>query len=201
MPGLTTANEHLRPSAGLDQLFSALDPVEQRHVLDLGEFTQANVTHIISLGHRLSSEDLLGTADGIFGPGDPNRTQADVSLTTQFLDSILQFPPDTFDAILVWNTLEYIARHLIDPVIERLHRVLRPGGVMLVCFRADGREHMTIQHAFRIADSRTMSIHPKGHRQPAHMLSNRAVERIFDRFGSVKFFLSRDAIREVIVRK
>lgn len=201
MPESPSPSEYLRPSAGLDQLFSALDPVEQRHVLDLGEFTQSNVTQIINLGHRLTSEDLLGTADSIFGPGDPNKTQTDVALTSRFLDSVLQFPPDTFDAILVWNTLEYIARHLIDPLIERLHRVLRNDGVMLVCFRADGREHMTLQQSFRIADSRTMSIHPKGHRQPAHMLSNRAVERIFERFGTVKFFLSRDALREVIVRK
>lgn len=170
-------------------------------MLDLGEFTQANVTQIINLGHRLTSEDLLGAADSIFGTGDPNKTQNDVALTARFLDSVLRFPPGAFDAILVWNTLEYMARHLIDPVIERLHYVLRDGGVMLVCFRADAREHMTLQQSFRIADSRTMSIHPKGHRQPAHMLSNRAVERIFERFGTVKFFLSRDAIREVIVKK
>ena len=81
----------------------------------------------------------------------------------------------------------------MDPVVARLHRVLRPGGVMLVCFRADIREQLTVQQSFRIADTRTLSIYPKGHRQAAHLLTNRAVERIFERFGSVKFFLSRDS--------
>jgi SAM-dependent methyltransferase len=196
-----TPGEHRRPSHGLEQLFAVLDPLGQRQVLDLGEFTQANVTQIIGLGHRLTSEDILGMVDNVFGPGDPNQIQADVNGTGRFLDAVLQFPPETFDAILVWNTLEYLARHLLDPVVERLHRVLRPGGVMLVCLRADTREQLSVQQSFRIADSRTLSIHPKGHRQAAHLLTNRAVERIFDRFSSVKFFLSRDAVREVIVRK
>ena len=193
--------EHLRPSAGLEQLFDVLQPTGQRQVLDLGEFTQANVTQIIGLGHRLTFEDLLGMVDNVFGPGDPGVVQADVTLSARFLDAILQFEPETFDAILVWNSLEYLARHLVEPVVERLHRVLRPGGVMLVCFRADIREQVTLQQSFRIADTRTLSIHPKGHRPAAHMLTNRSVERIFERFASVKFFLSRDAVREVIVRK
>jgi SAM-dependent methyltransferase len=196
-----TPSEHLRPSYGLEQLFAVLDPTGQRQVLDLGEFTQTNVTKIIGLGHRLTFEDILGMVDNVFGPGDPNVVQADVGLTNQFLSSILDFEPDTFDAIFVWNTLEYMARHLVDPVVARLHRVLRPGGVMLVCFRADIREQLTVQQSFRIADTRTLSIYPKGHRQAAHLLTNRAVERIFERFGSVKFFLSRDRVREVIVRK
>ena len=196
-----TPGEHLRPSYGLEQLFAVLDPTGQRQVLDLGEFTQTNVTKIIGLGHRLTFEDILGMVDNVFGPGDPNVVQADVGLTNQFLSSILDFEPDTFDAIFVWNTLEYVARHLVDPVVARLHRVLRPGGVMLVCFRADIREQLTVQQSFRIADTRTLSIYPKGHRQAAHLLTNRAVERIFERFGSVKFFLSRDRVREVIVRK
>ena len=196
-----TPGEHLRPSHGLEQLFGVLEPTSQRQVLDLGEFTQANVSQIIALGHRLTFEDLLGMVDNVFGAGDPNLVQTDAGLTRRFLDSILQFPPETFDAILVWNSLEYLARHLLEPVVERLHRVLRPGGIMLVCFRADMRGQPPVRQSFRIADSRTLSIHPKGHRQAAHPLTNRSVERIFERFGSVKFFLSRDAVREVIVRK
>ena len=196
-----TPGEHLRPSYGLEQLFEVLAPIGQRQVLDLGEFTQANVSQIIALGHRLTFEDILGMVDNTFGPGDPNQVQTDAALTGRFLDSILQFPPESFDAILVWNSLEYLARHLVEPVVERLHRVLRPGGVMLVCFRADTRDQLSVQQSFRIADSRTLSVHPKGHRQAAHLLTNRSVERIFERFGSVKFFLSRDAVREVIVRR
>jgi SAM-dependent methyltransferase len=196
-----TPGEYLRPSNGLEQVFSALDPTGHRHVLDLGEFTQANVEQIIGLGHRLTFEDILGMADSVFGPGDPALVQNDVASTGCFLDGVLDFEPSTFDAILVWNTLEYLARHLVEPVVAKLHYVLRPGGVMLVCFRADIRDQPALQQSFRIADSRTLAIHPKGHRPPALMLTNRSVERMFERFGSVKFFLSRDAVREVIVRK
>ena len=98
-----TPGEHLRPSYGLEQLFAVLDPTGQRQVLDLGEFTQANVTKIIGLGHRLTFEDILGMVDNVFGPGDPNVVQADVGLTNQFLSSILDFEPETFDAIFVWK--------------------------------------------------------------------------------------------------
>ncbi len=38
-------------------------------------------------------------------------------------------------------------------------------------------------------------------RRPVQLFNNRAIERLFQQFQSVKFFLARDNLREVIVRR
>jgi hypothetical protein len=38
-------------------------------------------------------------------------------------------------------------------------------------------------------------------RKPSQPFNNRAIEKLFHEFGSVKFFLTRDHLREVIVRR
>jgi hypothetical protein len=41
----------------------------------------------------------------------------------------------------------------------------------------------------------------RGQRKPAQIFNNRSLERLFQDFQSVKFFLTRDHLREVIVRR
>jgi hypothetical protein len=38
-------------------------------------------------------------------------------------------------------------------------------------------------------------------RRPVQRFNNRGVEKLFQRFQSVKFFLARDNLREVVVRR
>ena len=191
----------VRQSHGLEQFFSLLGDRPRLQVLDLGEFTQANVQYITNLGHRLTSEDMLRTADTIFGPGDPAETQADPGKREQFLDQVLQYGANHFDAVLVWDAFEHMSPPLVSDVIERLTKILRPQGLLLACFHADAPSDKVETFSFRIADGKTLLLIPRGARRLAQCFSNRAVERLFERFQSVKFFLTRDYLREVIVRK
>ena len=195
-----SANQQ-RQSHGLQQFFHALSDGEGLQVLDLGEFTQANVSYITGLGHRPTFDGLRHALEATFGEGDPNLSQADPEKARQFLDHVLRFPSESFDAILVWDTLEHLSRPLLNEVLERLHEILRPRGGMLACFHAESKQELVQTYSFRIADDRTLTLHPKGLRRTAQSFNNRAIERLFERFGSVKFFLTRDHIREVIVRK
>ena len=42
---------------------------------------------------------------------------------------------------------------------------------------------------------------PRGQRRPAQIFNNRSLEKLFQKYHSVKFFLTRDHLREVIVRR
>jgi len=191
----------VRQSHGLEQFFALLGDQGRLRVLDLGEFTQANVDYITNLGHRLTFEDVLRTLDIVFGQGDPNTTQASLEGRQRFLDQVLHYPPQHFDAILVWDTLEHLSRPLMTEVLSRLHRILRPQGLMLACFHAEGRDDVLETFSFRIADGRTLLLRPRGSRKVAQSYNNRMIEKLFDQFQSVKFFLTRDYLREVIVRR
>ena len=38
-------------------------------------------------------------------------------------------------------------------------------------------------------------------RTPVQYFNNRGIEKLFERFEAVKFFLTRDALREVVVKR
>jgi hypothetical protein len=46
-----------------------------------------------------------------------------------------------------------------------------------------------------------LNLVPRGTRKRAQIFNNRALERLFGNFANVKFFLTRDNLREVIVRR
>ena len=201
MAGLPQPADPLRHSHGLEQFFASLGGQEGLRVLDLGEFTQANVIFITSLGHRLYSEDLQQALEQTFGAGEPAVAQSDPQRVQQFLGQVLQFPREHFDAVLVWDTLERLSRPILDVVMERLFFILRPKAPLLACFHAESREDTLPAYGFRIADGKSLQIHSKGRQKLAQSFNNRGIEKLFDRFHSVKFFLTRDHLREVIVRR
>jgi hypothetical protein len=78
---------------------------------------------------------------------------------------------------------------------------MRPGGVILAFFSAsDKLTSMPLYH-YRIQNSKTLLLIPKNASRPIQYFNNRTIERLFTDAHAVKFFLSRDHLREVIIRK
>ena len=57
----------VRQSNGLDQFFTALRDRSALNILDFAGATQANVSYITSMGHRISSEDFMRSLEATFG--------------------------------------------------------------------------------------------------------------------------------------
>jgi len=189
-----------RHSHGLEQFFSGIPSQAGLSILDLGEINQAKVSFITDLGHRLYSEDFLHALDSEFVRGSTDG-QANPQRITEFLDQTLDFPPHHFDGVLAWDTLEYLGRPLLAKVVERLHSILRPQGSLLALFHSDEKAETLPLYSYRIWDARTLFVSPRGSRPPAQSFNNRSIEKLFQDFHSVKFFLTRDHLREVIVRR
>ena len=56
-----------RHSSGLEQFHSMLHGSEDLSILDMSGASQANITFVTGAGHRISSDDLIGTMQQIFG--------------------------------------------------------------------------------------------------------------------------------------
>ena len=56
-------------------------------------------------------------------------------------------------------------------------------------------------YSFRIKDSQNLILAQRGTRKPAQIFNNRSLEKLFQKFESVKFFLTKEQLREVIVRR
>jgi hypothetical protein len=170
-------------------------------ILDLGEITQANVSFITDLGHRLHAVDFLRTLDSVTASDDPLGGPAQRDRMEAFLDQTLGYESDSLDGVLVWDALQYLSRPLLLQTMERLSMVLRPGAYMLAFFHTTEKSEWVPVYSYRVEDRNTLHLTLKTQRQPVHFFNNRGIERLFEGFESVKFFLSRDSLREVIVRR
>jgi hypothetical protein len=189
-----------RPSNGLDQFFASLRDRTALTVLDFAGASQENVSFITSMGHRLSSEDFVRSIEQTFGPAGSDN-QSDPLLVDQFIAENLTFQPDNFDGALVWDALQFLSPHLLQLTIDRLYDTLRPGAYLFAFFNADDKAKQIPLFHHRIVDQKTLMLAPRGYRQPVQFFNNRAIEKLFHRFQSVKFFLARDSLREIIVRR
>lgn len=191
-----------RQSSGFDQFCSFLQQSHDLSVLDMSGLSQANITFVTGYGHKISSDDIIGTMGECFGK-DFLENQGAASNAQRFLDQTLTFPDSSFDAILAWDALQFLRPPLVEQAVGQLLRVLRPGGLMLVFFNANEKALTLPIYSYRIQDSRTIVQVPRAGMtaQRSQYFNNRALEKLFERASSIKFFLTRDHLRELIVRR
>ena len=188
-----------RQSRGLEEFFGQIRDLSGLTILDLGGATQQNVSFITNLGHRLYSEDFLQILNETFGVQD-TVDQSNPGQIEYFLRQALDYPEGQFDGVLIWDSLEYLAPALLAAVVERLHKIVRPKSYMLAFFHSDDKLEMVPYYAFRIQDVNTLQVASHGARRPAQLFNNRSLEKLFGKFESVKFFLTRERLREVIIK-
>jgi SAM-dependent methyltransferase len=189
-----------RHSSGFDQFCSALRNSESQSILDMSGASQANISFITGLGHRISSDDITGTMEECFGRDFIEGQQAAAN-AQRFLDQTLTFPDKSFDGALVWDSLQYLVSPLLEQTVAQLLRVMRPGGLILAFFNADEKAARIPVYNYRIQDQKTLLQIPRGTTQRGQHFPNRTIEKIFQQAASLKFFLTRDSLREVIVRR
>ena len=188
-----------RSSRGLEQFFFEIRDLVGLSILDLAGATQENINFLTSLGHKIYSQDIVRSLDDAFGP-DPAQ-QTNPALIEAFLRNNLDYPADTFDGVLLWDSLQFMGPALVNATVERLSQVMRPKSYLLAFFTANERVTEVMSYAFRILDNKTILLAERGIRPSGQVFNNRNLEKLFSKFESVKFFLTRESLREVIVRR
>ena len=169
-------------------------------VLDMSGASQANIVFLTGFGHRVSSDDIMATMQQSFADNF-HENQQSASNAQRFLDQALTFPDDSFDGILVWDALQFLAPPLLNQVVAQFLRIMRPKGVMLTFFSSSEKTTALPVYTYRIADQKTLSLIPRAGEQRIQYYNNRFLEKLFENASSLKFFLTRDHLREVLVRK
>jgi len=190
-----------RHSHGLEQFCASLEERPGLSILDLAGVSQQTISFLTNYGHRVYSDNFVHQLDQCFGDGDFYDNQSNPLLSGKFLDTALNFPDAIFDGALVWDSLQFISPPLLQTVVHKLHRVLKPGSCLLAFFHAEEKIEMIPTYSYRIHDPRTILLTARARRKAAQFFNNRSLEKLFQDFASVKFFLTRDHLREVIVRR
>ncbi len=195
-----------RRSSGLNELMREVARQEGLCILDLGPTSPTNIARLTGLGHKVYNEDLLlASSDAAYAVRTPeDKPAVDVS---RFLAENLTHEREHFDAVLCWDIADYLNESLVKPVIERLHYVTKPGGVLLGFFHTRDAGPDAPYYRYHIAANDALSLQPVTARDNSHVplfrlqriFNNRHIENLFRDFASLKFFLARDNVREVLV--
>lgn len=188
-----------RPSRGLEEFFGYIRGQSGLTILDLGGALQQNVSFITNLGHRLYSENFLQLLSETFGAED-TVDQSNPGRIDYFLRQALDYEEGQFDGVLIWDALEHLEPPLLAAVIERLRKIVRPKSYMLAFFHSDDKLDAVPFYTFRIQELNALQVAQHGVRRPTQLFNNRSLEKLFGSYESVKFFLTRERLREVIVK-
>ena len=188
-----------RPSRGLEQLFFNLRDTVGLSILDLAGANQENINFLTNLGHKIYSHDMVRSLDDAFGI-EPSE-QTNPARIESFLAANLDYQHDMFDAVLLWDSLQFMGPALLSATVDRLYEVMRPKSYLLAFFTSNEKAAEVPSHAFRIVDHKTILITQRDLRPSGQVFNNRNLEKLFGKYESVKFFLTKDSLREVIVRR
>jgi hypothetical protein len=202
--------ESNRVSNGLKELLWNLEGLGRGTLLDLGPAWQTTLSFFIERGFRVSSEDILHEWKDFLDEEEAKLRAAAGHLpesmdttpagrATRFLAENLQYPNSTFDAILLWDLLDYLEPALAKLVVTALTDLLRAGGVVFAMFHSKKPEGF---QRYRVADSNTLQMISSPLLCPAQKIyQNREIQDLFGRYRTMKSFIGRDQLRESLFIK
>ena len=179
-------------------------------VLDIGATSASNIRFFTERGHRIYSQDLLEAST------DPHLSTRDeqgqlVLDSKKFLEENLAYENGLFDLVFCWNLADYMDESLVKPVVGRLWSVMKPGGMLLAFFHTREAGPDAPYYRYHLTGSDLLEMHVLNAKRDQRsgpvgrpftlqrVFNNRHIENLFRDFASIKFFLSRDNIREVLV--
>jgi len=205
-----TAHKLTRRSSGIGEIVRILNSQEGLCVLDVGATSANNIQFLTSQGHKNYSEDLLRASldPALRSKDDAGNTVID---SKKFLDENLVYPNGRFDIVLCWNLPDYMEESLVKPTIDRLWSQMKSGGLLLAFFHTRDAGPDSTCYRYHITGTDVLEMQeikfsppgrPASEKQSPRLqrvFNNRHIENLFRDFASIKFFLARDNIREVLV--
>ncbi len=201
----TTAQKHSRRSSGMAEISRLLNSQEGLCVLDLGSTSAHNIRFLTERGHKNYSDDLLAASvdPDLKGQDEQGNTVIDAK---KFVDENLKYENGLFDIVLCWNLPDYMEESLVKPTVDKLWSAMKPGGLLLAFFHTRDAGPDAPCYRYHITGTDTLDMQqvklPGGSKSGLRLqrvFNNRHIENLFRDFASIKFFLARDNIREVLV--
>jgi SAM-dependent methyltransferase len=187
-----------RRSSGLQEFVRALGKEEGLRILDLGPTSPTNIARLTEQGHKVYNEDvLLASMDpGLQGTSE-NGEQ--VVSAERFLEENLKHERHKFDGVLCWDVPDYLNETLVKAMVERLHYITKPGGVLLAFFHTRDAGPEAPYYRYHMVGNDTLELQKGPRFRLQRVFNNRHIENLFKDYASLKFFLAKDNVREVLI--
>jgi hypothetical protein len=198
-----------RFSNGLKEFLWQLDDIGRGNLLDLGPVSQTTVSFFIERGFKVYTEDLLNSWSAFLRdeeerlrslpPDAEALDQTGAARAERFLSSNLRHDSETFDAVLMWDLLDYLDRDAGSRIAAKLSNLVREGGAILAVFHMRMPEQF---HRYRVLGANNFELVPAPPLvPPQQVFQNREMQNLFEGFRSSKTFVGRDQLREGVFLK
>ena len=194
---------------GVSKFVGALDGRDSVVVLDLGPAVGANVMLLGGrLGCKLHVQDVLSDPETWWSDKENQQhsrspdgdTSAEVgrrSLEMRRLNN----STNSVDGVLCWDVFDYLSDESAEILASEVVRVLKPGGVTLLCYGAETRRPSG-RMRYEIVDETRLRYRPLATERPApRVWHSRAFVDLFDGLSVSNSFLLMTRMREVVLRK
>jgi 2-polyprenyl-3-methyl-5-hydroxy-6-metoxy-1,4-benzoquinol methylase len=201
--------ETTRISNGLKEFLWNLEGLGRGTLLDLGPAWQTTLSFFIERGFRVTSDDILRawseflkeqakrSVEALKEQNFEERTPE--ALAKKFLNENLQYGASSFDALLLWDVLDYLEPTMAKQTVAHLTEMLRPGGVVLAMFHSKKPEGF---QRYRVADTSTLQVlTAKPICTAQKVYQNREIQGLFGNCRTIKTFVGRDQLRETLFFK
>jgi hypothetical protein len=190
-----------RHSSGWKELLKYLRAHEALRILDIGPTSSTNINYITSLGHSIYMANLVEEAakpEWVI-PGEPGEPAGfDVE---RFLATNLNFSGRIFDAVILWDTADYLPEVLLPAVLERIQSVMQEDGLLLAFFHTKAEGPEAAFSRYHLTDTESVEMQRAGNYPVLQTYNNRQIENLLNGFSSYRFFLAKDNLREVIATR
>ena len=205
----TVPSGNLRVSNGLKEFLWMISEIPRGRILDLGQVSQSTLNFFIEKGYRISTEDVLRSWK-IFvteeeerfrsaAVGEDTARISQAALAEKFLETVMEYPEESFHGILAWDLFDYFDGEVLPRVMERLYKLLHPNGALLALFHSRPAERF---HRYRVVDGQTIELLPAPTLAVhARVFQNREILDLFEDFRTSKTFVGRDQVREALFLK
>jgi hypothetical protein len=173
---------------------------ESLRVLDIGPTSSNNINYITGLGHSIYMANLVEEAARPEWIKTVPGSDPEVDVEG-FLAQNLNFSGRRFDVVTLWDVPEFMPPALLPAVIQRLYEVTVPGAQVLALFHATPSGADTEFVRYHMTGSDTIDLQRAGNFKLRQTFTNRQIETLFKAFSSYRFFLAKDALREVIITR
>ncbi len=192
----------MRHSRGWKDILDHLKQSDGLRVLDFGATSPANINYLTALGHSVYMANIVQDAarpEWLRSPDPDAPAGAKPEFDSErFATSNFDFSQRDFDSILLWDTANYLPPSVVPALFDRLGQVLRPDGRLLAFFHGKADGPGTTFSRYQLTDSDSLMMLSSGHYPVQAVYQTRQIERFLQGYSSIRFFLGKDNVREVM---
>ena len=197
--GTHTAGQ-VRPSRGWQQTLEFLQSREGLRVLDFGATSPANINFLTQLGQSVYMANVVEEAarPEWVKPVDGDAHAKPQFDAEAFAAANFDFSGKEFDAVLLWDTADYLPPAAVPLLFERLHAVLHPHGRLLAFFHGKTTGPETEFSRYHVTPSAELVLQHLGGFTVQQAYQSRQIENFLKGYSDIRFLLGKDNVREVI---